>query len=73
MPRDEAHKLDVAAMLRMTEYLIKAAQNLRLGRAEHLFRDAFDAVALGSPAGATLDGVTDPASSTPITESLSRQ
>jgi len=51
MQSDEVHMLEVPAMLRMTEYLIKAALNLRLGRAERLFSDA---IAPASPAGAPL-------------------
>lgn len=60
----EMYGMDVAAILRMTEYLIKAAQDLQLERAERLYRDAFDAVALGTSAQDGLDGLASVATPT---------
>lgn len=73
MQISELHKLDVAAMLRMTEYLIKAAQDLELGRAERLYRDAFDAIALGSSSNDGLEALASAAASSTVSEGIGRQ
>lgn len=54
---DESRKLDVAAVLRMTEYLKKAALDLGLSEAARHYSKAFDIVAL-SGAGQTQEPQT---------------